>query len=88
MKEYSISVDHIRAINYSLIGAYEAGVKKHPQLDMKDLGINLLGAVPESIADCWNCITDYQGELPEYISEYKVQPHDSYWKHWGIDIVK
>lgn len=90
MKELSISKDHLRAIRYSVIGAgmtYQ--IEEHPQVQMRTLGINLLASVPETIADCWICLTDYQGELPGYIDEIKLEPHDWYWKSMcEIDIVE
>lgn len=85
----SISKDNLRAIFYDLIAAdVNFGVREHPQKQMRELGIHLIKAVPESIADGWWCLTDYQGELPPYIKEKELKPHDWYWKHWGIDLVE
>lgn len=90
MKELSISKNHLRAICYDLIGAsLHHHIDKHPQTQMRELGINLIAAVPESIADCWICLTDYQGELPEYIDEVKLKPHSTYWRNMcEIDIIE
>ena len=82
MKTYSISRDHIRALNYSVLDADDAGIHKHPQLDMGDLGIGWIRAIPESIGDCWIILTDYQGDLPDYISEVPI--YKDYWQHWGV----
>lgn len=85
---FSIKNDHIRYLIYDLIGASESGIAVHPQIDMKERGIKLIAAIPESIADCWNILTDYDGDLPDYISEckYALKPHSLYWKDWGIDL--
>ena len=89
MRELSISKDMLREICYDIIGAYNNDIHKHPQTDMKERGIHLIAAVPETIADCWVCLTDYQGELPEYINEVKLKPHSVYWRDMcGIDIVE
>ncbi len=80
MKELSISKNKLREIRYDVIGAFKNNVHKHPQVDMRERGIHLLAAVPETIADCWICLTDYQGELPEYINEIKLEPHSTYWR--------
>ena len=90
MKKLSISKDNLRAIRYDVIGAsLYHDVKEHPQTQMRNLGINLIEAVPESIADCWICLTDYQGELPDYIAELELKPHSLYWSHMcNIKIVK
>ena len=89
MKILSISKDSLRSIRYDMRGAYESGVNQHPQTQMRELGIHLLAAVPETIADCWICLTNYQGELPSYICELELKPHDVYWRNmFYIDIVE
>ena len=52
--------------------------------DMQDLGIHLIAAVPEPIADCWVCLTDSVIELPSYISECPI--YSKYWLNWGIEL--
>lgn len=42
-----------RMIKLCMHGQCKAGDGRHPQQVMKDLGINYLYAVPQSIADCW-----------------------------------
>lgn len=70
---------HIRALRFELIdySFYFKG-KEHPLLNMKNLGINIIAAVPETIGDCWFVLTDFQCELPEYIDEIKL--NKSYWE--------
>lgn len=57
-----------------MIGADEWAEKynqeyKHPQIKMKELGLIEVVSVPESIADCWNCLVeDFDFELPDYIT--------------------
>ena len=90
MKEFSIKDNKLRAIRYCVISAsVDHKINNHPQKQMKDLGIHLVAAVPETIADCWICLTDYQGELPDYITEIKIKPHDRYWQDMcKIDLVE
>ena len=83
----SITKDYIRWVRYDLIAAgmfYH--IDKHPQKQMRELGINIIRAVPESIADCWMVLTDYRGELPEYISELELKPGEQYWEDWEVEI--
>jgi hypothetical protein len=49
---------------------------------MGDLGIGWIRAIPESSGDCWIILTDYQGDLPDYISEVPI--YKDYWQHWGV----
>lgn len=63
----------MKQIHYDIIGAYyyakKHGVKdKHPQETMRELGLKLVMAIPESIADCWNCLVeDFDFNLPDFI---------------------
>lgn len=83
----SITKDHIRWIRYDIIAAdMFCHIDKHPQKQMRELGINIIRAVPESIADCWMVLTDYQGELPEYISELELKLGEQYWEDWDVEI--
>lgn len=90
LKTLSISKNHIREFSYDVIGAsFKYKVNKHPQSDLMERGIKILAAVPESIADCWNILTDYDGKLPEYMNERTPEPHSTYWKHMcGLDLVE
>jgi hypothetical protein len=67
-------MSHLR---FDCYGAWDAGVKDHPQAVMKQLGITYQHATPQTIADqwwFWNChgIPD---PLPPYLSELKIKPH-------------
>lgn len=84
----SISKDNLRAIFYDLIVADKFGVCEHPRVQMKRLGIHFIESVPENYADGWWFLTDYQGELPPYIKERELEPHDWYWQRFGIDLVE
>ena len=78
----SISKDHIRHVFYDLIDAgINYGIDKHPQIDLREKGIRMIAGVPESIADGWNILTDFEGELPAYLKEIQITPHSNYWKH-------
>ena len=37
--------------------------------------------IPMMIADGWHILTDYQGELPSYIIETKLEPHETFWEN-------
>ena len=57
---------------YDLIGAYDAGVKIHPQKDIENLGLKVLSYEGVPIGDCVimtfdSIITD--NELPNYINQ-------------------
>lgn len=81
MKQLSISKNHLRQVWYDLIDAsLNYGIDIHPQLDMRRLGIDIIASVPESIADGWNFLTDYQGELPGYITEVDLKSRKDYWE--------
>lgn len=67
---------------FSMIGAYDAGAKEHPQAEMKrfiekmkveGVNIEILESEPVSIADCWlflvKCSSPWLGgSLPSYIT--------------------
>lgn len=59
-------------LRYSFYGA----PNKHPQQDMKDLGITYFRATPQSIADQWWfwCCEGVPDTLPEYITKLDVDP--------------
>lgn len=84
MKQLSINKNSIRALSYDLIGAYNNSVHKHPQKDMEELGINIIAWIPQTIADCIHVLTNYQGNLPDYISEIEINLE--YWNHYLHDI--
>lgn len=89
MKELSISENKLKKIRYDMIGAHICGIDIHPQKQMKELEINLITAVPESLGDCWICLTDFQDTLPEYIKELELKPHDQYFQRMcEIDLIE
>lgn len=76
----SIKKDKLRWIFYYIPQAVDMGAKEHPQKEMHKLGINLMFYIPMMIADGWHVLTDYQGELPEYIIEKTLEPHEEMWE--------
>lgn len=71
-------------LKLDVIGVWEAGINKHPQEVMKDLGIKYQVATPQSIADAWwfwNCI-NIPDELPSYLSELKLKAETCI--GWGL----
>ena len=68
----------MKQICFDIIGEYEwsklHGQKsKHPQERLRELGIKEIISIPESIADCWNCLVeDFDFELPDYISAHNI----------------
>ena len=86
-KTLSISKDKLRWLFYYLPEADSNGIRVHPQRQMINLGINMYYYIPMMLADGWHILTDYQGELPSYIIEKKLEPHESFWEDaFGINI--
>ena len=55
---------------YDIDGAFEAGVHVHPQLQMKNLGYEVIKSEPVSIADCWWFrVNNEIEETPDYLYE-------------------
>ena len=75
----------MKHLNYDMIGAYDSGVKIHPQQDMKNLGITYQHATPQSIADSWWfwCCENIPDNLPSYITEGNWNPLECV--GWGLD---
>ena len=64
-----------KALRFDLISAYESGAKKHPQEEMRCLGLgNYYRAEPHSIADCWLFFfTEWPTtKLPSYLDKVEV----------------
>lgn len=64
-----------KTIRYDLIGAHLAGVKEHPQIHVKNLGMNVYAFEGVPIADCVMMEVDnIPDKLPEYIefSKHKI----------------
>jgi hypothetical protein len=67
-----------RNLKYCMRSAYDAGIKVHPQVAMKELGITYQWATPQSIGDqwwFWNCKNVPQ-DMPDYLKDLKLEPHD------------
>ena len=61
----------VKDYNYDLIGAYEAGSKDHPQIEMKKLGLRVIRYAGIPIADCVIMRVENAedaGNLPDYIT--------------------
>lgn len=59
-----------RQVRYLCMTAHYAGIKNHPEIQMKKLGFKLIAAVPQTICDeWWFTVEDSNIELPEYIIE-------------------
>ena len=59
----------------------KCGIHEHPQKQMKNLGYNVIGSVPQSIADCWwFTVEEFIKPLPPYLS--KMSYNFDYW-HGG-----
>jgi hypothetical protein len=72
-------------LHYDLRGAYEYGVKIHPQEQMQKLGYKVIGSVPQSIGDCWwFTVEEFVGSFPPYLSKMKYNYeywHENCWKN-------
>lgn len=66
-------------IIYSLRRADENGVRQHAQLQMKQLGITYVEAVPQSMYDSWEfwCCDNVPEDLPVYLKVNNSNPLDS-----------
>ena len=61
-------------INYNMIGAYLAGIRKHPQEVIKELGIKYKRSESFTISDSWifyDCELKDTGKLPSFLSRSK-----------------
>lgn len=66
----------MKTIKYDLIGAYLKGIKIHPQEDVENLGMKVLGFEGCPIADCaFMDVDNLPDVLPDYIqlSNYKIR---------------
>lgn len=62
--------DGARQVRYNCMTADYAGIKVHPETQMRKLGFKLIAAVPQSLCDeWWFTVEDNSIELPEYIRE-------------------
>jgi hypothetical protein len=52
-----------------LIGAYKSGIKAHPQIDVKSMGMKVIKFEGVPIADCvFMKVDNIPDKLPSYIS--------------------
>ena len=69
----------MKQLYYDMIGCWEAGASGHPQQVMKDLGFQVIHAVPQTLGNCWwFTVEDYDFELPPYIKEFSYPLN--YWR--------
>lgn len=55
---------------YDISEAFEAGVHVHPQLQIKNLGYEVIKSEPVSIAECWLFrVNNEIEETPDYLYE-------------------
>lgn len=55
-------------------------VTEHPQIQMKNLGFQVIHSVPQSIADCWwFTVEDFDFSMPPYLRE--MEYNLNYWMH-------
>lgn len=67
------------ALVYWMQSAYMAGVRCHPQTDMKNLGIKYYDADVNTVADYWVFFVDeVPCDLPEYITHRVVCDYKKY----------
>lgn len=61
-----------KQLEYDLREANECGINDHPQLQMKRLGYKVIGAVAQSLYDCWwFTVEDFIEPLPPYLTKTK-----------------
>ena len=78
MKEY-------KQLKYDVMMAgLMCGVNKHPQKQMKELGYNVIGSVPQTISDSWwFTVEEYIEPLPKYLSKFEYN-----FNYWHNDCYK
>lgn len=56
--------------HYYVLTADDCGVKVHPQVQMKNLGCEVIDCEPFSIGDCWVFrVKNELHDIPEYLTE-------------------
>lgn len=67
-----------KQISYDLRTAFECGINEHPQRQMAKLGYKVMGAVSQSMYDCWwFTVEDFIEPLPPYLK--KIKYDYDYW---------
>ena len=71
-----------KQLHYDIITAsLDCGINEHPQLQMKKLGYNVIGGVPQSLGDCWwFTVEEFIEPFPPYLR--KMNYNYDYW-HGG-----
>nr|DAE54946.1 MAG TPA: hypothetical protein [Caudoviricetes sp.] len=59
----------MRHLRYDCMGAAYAGVNKHPEVVMRELGITYELAIPQSMGDQWWLFNCNHEDLPCFITE-------------------
>lgn len=73
-----------KQLRYDVIGASLAGISEHPQRQMRKLWYEILGSVPQSIADCWwFTVKEFIEPLPDYLTKMEYS-----FKYWHTDYYK
>lgn len=64
-------MSNYKQLRYDLIGAaINFGINKHPQLQMDELGYQVIGGVPQTLGDCWwFTVKEIIYPLPGYLTE-------------------
>lgn len=57
----------MKHLRYDVLGAHYAGESRHPEVVMKELGIEYKIAIPQSMADQWWLFDCNYTELPSFI---------------------
>lgn len=67
-----------KQLNYDMYEAFDMGVNEHPQLQMKKLGYNVIGSVPQSLYDSWwFTVEEFIEPLEPYLT--KNEYNYDYW---------
>lgn len=57
-------------VRYDMISVYKLGIKKHPQMHMRDLGYNFTNSISEPMGDCWFFELNKQYDtLPSFLTK-------------------
>lgn len=68
----------MKQLFYSIRDAHENGIHEHPQTQMKKLGYQVIGSVPQSLYDgWWFTVKEFIEPLPEYLC--KMNYNFDYW---------
>ena len=75
-----------KQLSYDMITAIEHKINEHPQKQMEKLGYKVIGAVAQSLYDCWwFTVEDFIEPLPPYLK--KIKYDYDYWHGSGSSVV-